>query len=694
MKPSVSAALFLCAISALPCAGLLEAQAPAFDTSGNHFLSGNYYFRQVIYEITTTADTQGIAGDIGGAITVYGNISFDGNGNYTIAGGTSGLVLNSSVGATIPLSCYLAGTSCTSGSPVAGTYAISASGYGYITSPVAAGDLIQGLVGANGVFIASTTETNFSYSDLMIATPLTGATPTNATFNGTYTVAAYSPGGSPLNSEDAFFELTADGNGNLGTVNINGFTTSNSGTAFPISQTNSGVKYFFSGGAGVITFPTSNTANFYSGQEYLYFSPDGSFFVGGSPQGFDIMIGVRNGSGAQNFAGTYYEAGIDQDLSGLQSTSAVNFDGYYGSFNTTPAGQIVAADRLNSPFNATAFGSSYTDTFSPPVTGTYTDTASQFQYTVGANGAVRVGAGIWPFLSISVALQAPTFTPTTPVYINPTGIVNAASFAPFTAGIAPGEFLTIYGTNLAPGTVVASSVPYPTILGRVQVLVNGVAAPLYFVSTGQVAFIMPAGYPYNLAQIQVINGSLASNIVTMPVNKTVPGIYTIPSGGIGNAAVVDTNTGKIVTSSTPAAPGDIIEVFATGLGSAFPTVADGAAPPVSPLSNTTNTITAEVGGTAATVYFAGLAPTLAGLYQVNLQIPTTLAAGIYTLDLSGPDSFTSESTIAVGTAASTAADRQPVASARKHSHVNAAAKRSPLCVGPSGCKGSLPGQLR
>ena len=98
MRPSFRAAFFLCVLSALAFAPSLEAQAPTFDNSGNHFLNGNYYFRQVIYEITSTADTQGIYGDIGGAITVYGNISFDGNGNYTIPGGSSsGLVLDSFV---------------------------------------------------------------------------------------------------------------------------------------------------------------------------------------------------------------------------------------------------------------------------------------------------------------------------------------------------------------------------------------------------------------------------------------------------------------------------------------------------------------------------------------------------------------------------------------------------------------------
>ncbi len=687
MKPSIRAALFLCAVSALPFAAPLEAQAPSFDTSGNHFLSGSYYFRQVIYEISSSADSSGIVGDISGAITVYGNISFDGNGNYSIPGG---VVLDSSVGSPIPLSCYLAGVTCTSGTAVSGTYSISASGYGYVASPVATGDLIYGLVGSNGVFIASSTETSYSYSDLLVATPLTG-TPSNATFNGSYSVAAYLPGGSPLNSADAFFPLNADGNGNLGTVNISGYY--GGGGTTPITQTNSNVKYFFSGGAGVITFPTSTTANFYSGQEYLYFSPDGSFFVGGSPLGYDIMIGVRNGSGTQNFTGTYYEAGIDQDLSSLQSTGTANFDGYYGSFNATTSGEIIAEDRLNSPLNASAYGLSYTDNFTPPVTGTYTDPNSSFQYAVGASGAIRVGAGNWPYLSITAAIQAPTFSPTTSVYINPTGIVNAASFAPFTAGIAPGEFLTIYGTNLAPGTVVSSSVPYPTILNGVQVLINGAPAPLYYVTSGQVAFIMPGGYPYNLAQIQVINNNVASNIVTMPVNQTVPGVYTIPSGGISNAAAVHTN-GQIVSPSNPAAPGETIELFATGLGTVYPPVQDGAAPPISPLSPTINTINADIGGISASVYFAGLAPTLAGLYQINVTIPATLTAGTYSMDVSGPDSYTSESIISIGNASSTAAARKPVASARKHSHAVPSAKRSRLCTGPAGCTASIPGQLR
>jgi uncharacterized protein (TIGR03437 family) len=443
----------------------------------------------------------------------------------------------------------------------------------------------------------------------------------------------------------------------------------------------------------------------------LYFSPDGNFFFGGSPStgvantsGYDMIIGVRNGSGTQNFQGTYYQAGIDQDTSQISSGYA-DFDGFYGSFNAQSNGDIVAHQRVNDLiFNASTYDFTYSDAFTPPVTGPYSDAGGGFvypaQYAIGAGGTVRIGQGTvtpatattpatGPYLGISVALQAPTFTPgpTQPVYINPTGVVNAASFSPFTAGISNGEFTTIFGTNLAPKTVVASSVPYPTTLGGVQVMVNGVAAPIYFVSPGQLAFIAPSQNPYALATIVVINNNVSSNPVTVVVNPTTPGIYANPSGGV-YAAAYDANTNQIVTPSAPAQPGDTLEVFATGLGVVSPPVTDGTPPPSSPLSYTYDTIQADVDGTAATVLFAGLAPGLIGLYQINVTIPTTTTAGDHFLDIAGIDpstqallSYSQQSLISVGTGGATTADRPPAPSARgkRARTINSAHKRTTPC---------------
>ena len=665
--------LFFCIVSVWP----LAAQTPTFDNSGNGMLTGTYYFRQILYGIDTNQDSNGLIGDISESLALYGNITFDGNGNYSI---TNATVADSSLSATDPLSCYLANTTCaaSAATPVAGTYAISASGFGYLSNAIT-GDNILGLVAANGIFSGSSTEGTTAYNDFLIAAPAPTAQPT---FNGAYNVAGYY--GAPGFGEDMFFQINPNGAGSLGTVNVSGYYEG--GGTSTISQS-SNVTYTFSNNAVVLTFPTSSTANFFSGQEYLYFSPDGKFFFGGSPNSADMIVGVNNTSSTQTFQGLYYQSGIDQNFSDT-SGGYVDFDAYYGSFNATSTGSIVSHERISDEiFTGSTYGLTFADSVPNPVTSTYTDNAQEFQYAVGDGGAVRIGQGIGPYVGLSVAFQAPTFTPPSgSVYINPTGIVNAASFAPFTAGIANGEFAAIFGTNLAPGTLVASSVPYPTKLNGVQVLVNGIPAPIYFVSSGQIAFIMPSQYPatYAFAPIQVVNNGVSSNIVTELVNPTVPGVYTNPSGGF-YAAAVDTNTSQIVTPSTPAQPGDTIEVFATGLGTAYPPVADGAPPPISPLSPTVNTIQADVDGTNATVLFAGLAPTLAGLYQVNVTIPTTTTSGNHALDISGInpttmalESYAEQVIIPVGAGG---ADRPAEPSARRHTRRNSLqVTRQRLCL--------------
>ncbi|HWF11800.1 MAG TPA: hypothetical protein VG297_25205 [Bryobacteraceae bacterium] len=707
-------ALLFCAAATLP----LQAQAPGFDNSNNKALTGTYYFRQTLHAISSSADSSGIYGDTIDSIVVYGNITFDGNGNYTIAGGTGGgLVADSGVGAPVPLSCYLAaealgGTPCTSGSPVTGTYAVSQTGYAYLSNPVGPylaeieqengitgnGNLVYGLVAANGVFSGSTTEPSLALADMFLAAPLSSPQPTNATFNGSYTVVGYLPptgigSSSPADAADVFFQMNADGAGNLGTVNITGYF--GGGGTQTISQSSSNIKYFFSSGAAVVTFPTDSSATLLAGQEYFYFSPDGSFFFGGSPNfGYEMIVGVRN-SGTQNFGGLYYEAGLDEDLSTTANDGNAPFDGYYGSFRTTAAGDIVAHDRVNNVFNNNAIGSTYADSFTPPVQASYTDQAASVQFAVGAGGAIRIGAGVWPLISVTVALQAPPFTPTQSVFLDPTGIVSAASFSPFTAGVSSGDFLTLYGTNLAASTVVSSQVPYPAMLGNVQVLVDGsIPAPIYYVSSGQMSIIMPTEATGSYATFQVINNGVPSNIVTMPLNQTTPGLFTVPNfNGLGYAAAVHNNTGALVTPTNPAVPCadasgqtcDYIDVFLTGLGSVVPAVPDGAAaPPLGPLSNVypPNSISASVGGSQnpATVVFAGLAPGLAGLYQVNLSVPAGLASGDYTLDIGGPDSLATQALISVGTGPS-AAVAGPTASARgrRRSSGKALASKPPVC---------------
>jgi uncharacterized protein (TIGR03437 family) len=163
------------------------------------------------------------------------------------------------------------------------------------------------------------------------------------------------------------------------------------------------------------------------------------------------------------------------------------------------------------------------------------------------------------------------------------------------------------------------------------VLIDNVAAPLSYVSPTQINLLVPAAIPEtagSIVQIQVMNGKSASNTVTDFVYPSTAGVFSDSANGLGYAAALHNADFSLVTSSSPAQPGETVDLFLTGLGDVFPSPPDGAAGPSPPsqLSKTTVSPTVEIGGMAATVLFSGLAPGLAG-YQIDLTVPTGLTAG-------------------------------------------------------------------
>lgn len=593
------------------------AAAQSWDTSGNGQLQGTYYFRQVVW-IVTDYD-----GTIGQAISLYGNITFDGNGNYTLS---AAQVFDSSVG--VPQT--LTGT---------GTYSISASGFGFISSPISSGDNIQGSV-ARGIFTGSTTEAA-NYNDLFIAAPLASPLPTNAFFQGSYTMmhVDFPFYGSPYDTRDSVFQLSANGSGGIGTVRATGYIAGSGGNV--ISQNISGVRYHFSNGAAVVDFGGFlSYNNLLAGQQYLYFSPDGNFVFGGSPEGFEMIVGVKSGTGSPAFSGLYYQAGVFQDESYLGSSGYADLDTYYGSLKSD--GQsIIGHQRLLSLFNNNPLGYTYSTSFTLNADGTYE--SPSYRYVFGDGGAIRIGSGKYLTLGINIAILGPTFTPSG-VYIYPTGVVNAASSALFTAGVAPGELITIYGSNLASTT--SSDPTFPFTFGGVQVSINNRPAPVWYVSPTQISAVVPFATTELAASIQVVSNGVPSNTVTSWVNLTAPGVFTIPSGGIGYAAALHSDH-SVVSSSSPAHAGETISLYVTGLGAVSPAVADGAPGPTGPYSLASSTFAVYIGGVQATTSYVGLAPQLVGLYQINVQIPTGLTAGDNAVDISGPDFYTTQALLPV-----------------------------------------------
>ena len=177
-------------------------------------------------------------------------------------------------------------------------------------------------------------------------------------------------------------------------------------------------------------------------------------------------------------------------------------------------------------------------------------------------------------------------------------VVNAASF--IDGSIAPGELVTIFGSNLL-GT---------TTTTQTRVLFNGISATLLYVGNDQVSAIVPSGVASQTeAQVVVERNGVPSGTLTIPVAAGAPGLFTAGATGTGQVAALNEDL-SMNSVSNPAAQGSIVALFGTGAGS-----------PVSSLSVT-------IDGRAAKVLYAGpTGDSLAGVIQVNVQLPNGIHSG-------------------------------------------------------------------
>jgi uncharacterized protein (TIGR03437 family) len=218
---------------------------------------------------------------------------------------------------------------------------------------------------------------------------------------------------------------------------------------------------------------------------------------------------------------------------------------------------------------------------------------------------------------------------------NPAAIRNAATSAE-TGTIAPGSWTAIYGDQLADGTKLADTAPFPFNLQGVQVKLGQRPLPIYYVSATQVNALIPWDTPPNTEQqLMVLRGSNFSLRDKIPVVERSPGIYTMNQQGDGQGAILIANTATVaapassgINGAEPVTRLGYLQIYATGLGSVTNTPADGA-PAAGPpqLSETTLLPNVTIGGISAPVLFSGLAPGYVGLYQVNVQVPANAPTG-------------------------------------------------------------------
>jgi uncharacterized protein (TIGR03437 family) len=206
----------------------------------------------------------------------------------------------------------------------------------------------------------------------------------------------------------------------------------------------------------------------------------------------------------------------------------------------------------------------------------------------------------------------------TPPVINPNGIVIHGGTI---AEVSPGSLVDIYGTNLAPAAAMTSGLPLGTNLDNVKVTVNGTPAPLYYVSPGQVDFQIPYSVAAGSALVQVTSGGTAGLSAAISVQPAAPSILTYIDESGTTRAVVQNQDYSVNSSVNCAAPGSYLTAYLIGSGPLDHAIPTGDAAPTSSLSRETLATTATLGGTPATVTFAGMAPGFVGLMQVDLQVP-------------------------------------------------------------------------
>jgi uncharacterized protein (TIGR03437 family) len=163
----------------------------------------------------------------------------------------------------------------------------------------------------------------------------------------------------------------------------------------------------------------------------------------------------------------------------------------------------------------------------------------------------------------------------------------------------------------------------PTTLVNVEVYFEGWPAYLYYVSPTQINFLVPNVLLPGPFQFWVARQGVHGPIVTVNLALAAPAMFQTAAG-----AVIATHLdGSLVESKAPASAGEIVMLWATGLGGTSPGVADGALPTDAQALTHMNQFSILINGAPinpALILYAGVAPGYAGLYQINVKMPDPL----------------------------------------------------------------------
>jgi uncharacterized protein (TIGR03437 family) len=203
-------------------------------------------------------------------------------------------------------------------------------------------------------------------------------------------------------------------------------------------------------------------------------------------------------------------------------------------------------------------------------------------------------------------------------------IVNSASGV--SAVLVPNGLATVYGTNLSAITqaITASDIrdgrlPFTLNGTGVSVLVGGLRAHVLYASPSQVNFLVPSLLNPGSAMVEVVRSGASGGPVRVLIAAAMPGLFLLKPG----VAVATRTDGSVLTEAAPAHPGEIVVLYATGLGETKPSVEYGRVAASAAWVAARESIQLVLDGRTVTegVLYAGVTPGFGGLYQVNLKLP-------------------------------------------------------------------------
>jgi uncharacterized protein (TIGR03437 family) len=340
------------------------------------------------------------------------------------------------------------------------------------------------------------------------------------------------------------------------------------------------------------------------------------FFTEAQPLGLAVLNGVlRNATQVDSTAVT---GGATVPATGIGQIPAL-----YAQAYTSATGQhsVVVANK-----GATA---------QPAIlrlNGTVVPGTLPLQYIAGSDPAAVNTAAKPDTVSVETGTSANPVT--VPAYsvvrvdLDSPAAAAVAGSASYAAGpVAPQEIISLFGSGMASQTAIAS-LPLPTTLGGTSVSINGQVAQLFAVTSGQANVLVPAGLAAGPATVTVLHGSTAALTASMTIAASAPGLYSANADGAGaaaaNAYLVTASNQRVnqavATCNPPAARSCLaaplslggstdtlyIELYGTGIRGAA-------------------SVQCFVAGQSVPVLYAGPVAAYAGLDQVNISIPKSLA---------------------------------------------------------------------